>query len=335
MVLGLDIGGTSTRALVIDTVGRRIASARGPGANLTSHGAEVALAAISSTVTETLAGVEDAGAVRHAVVGTAGAANLLVPSVAAEFRRMWHDTGLMCPYDVVSDARVAYVAGTAEPAGTLLLCGTGALAARFEDRRRTHTVDGHGWLLGDTGSGFWLGREAARVTLAALDQTQPPGPLARAVFSRLLPDEPDPWKGGPATTPTARQLREVASRLVLAVHSRAPVTLAELAPLVSAEVHSDPQAQRLVTDAAEHVLRAAAAVRAEGDATPIVFAGSLLTSPTPLRRVLEPRLNAHWPHARISAATDGAAGAAWLAAAHLLGPDSSESAELHARLLDQ
>jgi N-acetylglucosamine kinase-like BadF-type ATPase len=230
LVLGLDIGGTSTRALVIDTSGRRIGSARGPGANITSHGHDVALAAISSTVREALSGIHDPLSVRGAVVGTAGASNLRVPDVASAFDRMWRAAGLTCPYEVASDARVAYVAGTAEPAGPLLRCGTGALAARFRDRRRVHTVDGHGWLLGDYGSGFWLGREAARVALAALDAAENPGTLARAVIARILgDDEPDPWDD-PASSPVG-EIRDVASRLVLAVHSRPPVTLAELAPL--------------------------------------------------------------------------------------------------------
>jgi galactokinase len=81
-----------------------------------------------------------------------------------------------------------------------------------------------------------------------------------------------------------------------------------------------------------HLLRAVAVVRTDDDATPIVVAGSLLTSPTPLRHIIQRRLADLWPKAQVAVATDGAAGAAWLAAGNLLGPDSEHSGELHARL---
>ncbi|TDE10673.1 hypothetical protein [Jiangella asiatica] len=62
----------------------------------------------------------------------------------------------------------------------------------------------------------------------------------------------------------------------MAVHAKPPVALSALAPLVTAHAGTDPEADRILAEAADHLLAHARAVRAAGDPTPIVLAGSLL-----------------------------------------------------------
>ncbi|WP_165368241.1 N-acetylglucosamine kinase [Phytoactinopolyspora endophytica] len=345
LVLGLDIGGTSTRALIAGIDGVHVATGRGPGANITSHSPDAALKAISSALGEAVAAVDDPARIQRAVVGTAGDPHLRRPAVAAAFRQMWSDAGLSCKYDIVSDAMVAFVAGTPEPDGTLLIAGTGALATTFRGRRRVLTADGHGWLLGDLGSGFWLGREAVRSTLAALERHELPGPLGRAVLhARLWPDDDATTvherltdivhqEAALTTRDRSEGLVGLVEHLIGAVHDRPPVALAELAPLVSSAAGADPEADRIVAEAAHHLLNAVSAVRASGESTPVVLTGSLLTTDTPVRHLVEPQLAASWPDAPITSAVNGAAGAAWLAAASLVGPDTPQAAELHTRII--
>lgn len=316
LALGLDIGGTSTRAVVIDGAGRRLGTGRADGANVTSHALPAALAAVSAAVSAALAPVDPAR-VGAAVVATAGDHNLTRPEVAEPFAALWRSAGLTCGYRVVADAVAAFVAGTPEPDGTLVLSGTGAITARFADRATTRIVDGHGWLLGDAGSGFWIGREAVRVTLATVDRGEPPGPLGRAVVQALT--------GLADVVPS----RSVTNRVVLAVHARPPVALSALAPLVTANAGIDPDADRILAAAADQLLAAAGAVRSPGDTTPIVLAGSLLTGDTPLAALVRAGLAAGWPSAAVGVALDGAAGAAWLAARSL---DPDGAPRLHAAL---
>ncbi|NEE01385.1 N-acetylglucosamine kinase [Phytoactinopolyspora halotolerans] len=342
LVLGLDIGGTSTRALVAGLDGERVATGRGPGANITSHAPETAIAAIESALRAALTHVDDPTRIQRAVIGTAGNSNLLQPTVAEALRQTWSAVGLTCSYGIVSDAMVAFIAGTPEPDGTLLLAGTGALATAFRRRQRMRTADGHGWLLGDLGSGFWLGKEAVRSTLAALERHEVPGPLGLAVLhAHLWPDD-DPSATRErvadivhteAVSTTLDRGDSLVARLIVAAHARPPVTLAGLAPLVSSTAGADPEADRILAEAAGHLLDAVATVRATGDANPIVLAGSLLTTDNPVRRLVQPELAARWPDAPITTALDGAAGAAWLAAGALLGPTTLDAAELHTRLL--
>jgi len=183
LVLGGDLGGTSTRILVVGTDGREHGLSTGDGGNPISRPAGAA-AALGDALRRALAGV-DPGQVQASVIGVAGWSALRTPVVAAQFAEVWADAGLTCDPGYRSDLEVAFAAGTPEPDGTVLVAGTGATAGAVTGHRLTRTADGHGWLLGDDGSGFWLGREAVRAALRSLDAGEPQGRLAGSVLAAL------------------------------------------------------------------------------------------------------------------------------------------------------
>jgi N-acetylglucosamine kinase-like BadF-type ATPase len=240
--------------------------------------------------------------VEAGVMGIAGGRRLADPLVAAVFERAWRDTGLRCPMRVVGDVLVAFRAGTTQPSGTLLIAGTGAIAAQIEDGGMVRTVDGLGWLLGDDGSGFWLGREAVREVARDLYAGRPPGLLARLVADRVLgPDRP------------AGRPRALAEALVTTVYQRPPVELATLAPLVShAALAGDDTARTIADTATARLLATLAEIRVDSARTPIVLSGSVLTSPGPIQDAVRRAAADRWD-APVLLAAAGAAGAAWLA----------------------
>ena len=187
LVLGLDVGGTSTRVLVATSDGARRGVGRAAGGNPTGLGPERAAAALSDALGQALAGLDPA-AVRRVVIGLAGGAS--VPSGAdlpggEAFARAWARAGIDCPIEYEGDALIAFVAGTDEPEGSLLLSGTGAVAIAVKDRALAARADGHGWLLGDRGSGFWLGRQVVLAAMAELDGEGPATPLTGLVIEAL------------------------------------------------------------------------------------------------------------------------------------------------------
>ncbi|MEV1147865.1 BadF/BadG/BcrA/BcrD ATPase family protein, partial [Micromonospora sp. NPDC049799] len=243
VVVGLDVGGTSTRAAAVTLDGRRVGSGRAGGGNPTSHGADRAADELRAALRAALAEV-DPDRVRAGVIGLAGAARLLAdPAGRDAFDRAWQDAGLRCPYSIHGDALVAYASGTARPHGTVLIAGTGAIAAAVRDLRLDRVADGHGWLLGDAGSGFWLGREAVRRLLADLDRARTPDPLGTRVLTSLL-----------GTAEVAPRPRHTVDALIQAVTRRPPVELARLAPLVvDAARDGEPVATALIAEAAAHL----------------------------------------------------------------------------------
>ena len=106
-----------------------------------------------------------------------------MPRADESFLTAVRPAGLPVRPRLVSDLAVAFSSATPAPEGYVLVAGTGAVAGRLVAGELLERRDGWGWLLGDEGSGFWLGREAVRATLARLQSgTKPLGPLAEAVI---------------------------------------------------------------------------------------------------------------------------------------------------------
>ncbi|HEX6347054.1 N-acetylglucosamine kinase [Umezawaea sp.] len=304
-VVGLDAGGTSTRAVVLDLDGTRLGAGVAGGANPNSHPPARAAAQVRDALRAALDGL-DVRKVRSGVLGMAGSSKLTDPAVATLFEEAWTGAGLRCPMRVVSDSEAAFAAGSASPDGTVLVAGTGSIAARIVGHRMERTSGGYGWLLGDEGSAFWMGRSAVRDTLGQLETDEPLSALAEAVLGMSLVETTD--------------RRRMWSRLITVVNGAPPIGLARYAPLVSAmAADHDPHAREIVEAAAGHLADTAMAARNPGETTPIVLVGSLVGPSSPvgdrLRAMLRTRSGA-----TVRVATEGAAGAAWLAAVALLGP---------------
>ena len=341
-VLGLDIGGTWTRALLVGVAdGARLGASRRAGANPTTHGVDAAATHIEAAVGEALAAAGLAPeAVAGCVVGMAGASKLAGDPAAAEaIGSLWRRIGLRCAVEIVADVTTAFAAGSPEPDGTILLAGTGAIAATLEGRRPVGILGGHGWLLGDEGSGFWIGRQAVRAALRELDDGLPPAGLTAAVLAELVPAPAAP---GHCDFGLGEGRRLVAA-VIAAANARPPVHLAALVPLVHAAAdRGERNATRILHETADLLVGTLAHARAvhgsqgargASDPTaPNVLSGGVLAPGSLVHRLVFAAVTEAWPKATVTAGTDGTAGAAWLAAHRLLG-DGADAAALHSRLL--
>jgi N-acetylglucosamine kinase-like BadF-type ATPase len=70
---------------------------------------------------------------------------------------------------VVNDALIALEAGAPGGDGIVLIAGTGSIAYGRDTRGRAARSGGWGYVLGDEGSGYWLGRQALRSVMRASD----------------------------------------------------------------------------------------------------------------------------------------------------------------------
>lgn len=306
LVVGVDAGATSTRVAVHALDGTRVGYARAGAGNPTAHGTAKAVAAVGVALGEAL-GRLDGARVVASLTGVAGH----VEEMALELAKVWADHGIAEGPRYTGDVEIAYAAGSPEPDGSLLLSGTGAVAARITDHRLNTVADGLGWLLGDEGSGFWIGRLAVKGLVGALDAGMPVPPddritgggaLAELVVEHFLGDQ------RPAS-PRETAMRIV--RLAQADHMR----LAALSALVSRAAEAgDPLAVKIAHEAADHLVATLRRVHVSG---PVVLAGSVLTSEGPVRRAVIELLAGE----RVATAGDAAGAAAWLAARDLL-PDA-------------
>jgi N-acetylglucosamine kinase-like BadF-type ATPase len=296
-VVGVDAGGTSTRALAVAADGTVLGAGRSGGGNPNSHSPQEATAHLAEAIGACLAGLDPQEA-NACVVGMAGASKLTDPAVAALFEATWKRLGLGQVL-VLTDAEVAFASATSASDGTVLIAGTGSIAGRIRKRRLVSTVGGYGWLLGDEGSAFWLGREAVRATLDALAVEGELGALATSVLAE-------------AGIETADRL-QAWQRLITVANAEAPIRLARFAPLVSAAADAGPILDRAATLLVEIALRA----RESGEDTPIVLVGSVLSGP------VGARVRAKLAHLAVLTSDDGVLGAAWLAAVEAFGENAT------------
>ncbi|MER6180403.1 BadF/BadG/BcrA/BcrD ATPase family protein [Streptomyces sp. NPDC001652] len=204
LVVGLDAGGTRTRAMCASAAeGRLLGEGSGgpgnaltvPAPQLTDHLAEAIAAAVPEPARGRVVAV--AGGFAGATGASADDPGYVHArsALTGALRRLGIPSG---PVALCSDIEAAFASAPGTPAdGLALVAGTGAVAMRIAGRRATTTVDGDGWLLGDDGSGFWIGRSAVRAALRMADGRGPGTGLAVLVGRALgVPDGVLP--GGPS-----------------------------------------------------------------------------------------------------------------------------------------
>ena len=244
-VLGVDAGGTDCRAVLVHG-GQIVARRRLGPLNVALH--PNALDRLVTLIRET--GAAAAGL---------GLAGVRTPAdadrIAAELRAR---TGV--PVAVGDDTEAALAGAFRGGHGVVVIAGTGSGALGRNAEGRTARVGGHGFLLGDEGGGYWIGREAVRAALRAADGTGPPTALAAAVRSAF----------GDLTA------------AVQEVHARPTDRrlLAGLVPAVTAlvEQRADPEAARILAEAADHLVDLAEAVQARLGPLPVAMAGGISRS---------------------------------------------------------
>lgn len=261
VLLGVDAGGTSTRALACDEAGAVLGRSQAGGANLRSS-----LGEPEANLRAAIAGCLRGRAPDAVCVGLAGVQARRDEAVAL-VERACAAAGVTAHPMVVTDLEIAFRSVSSSPRGRLLLAGTGAIAAGFDDWQPVARRDGLGWLLGDTGSGVWLGRRVLRAVAADLDGGVPTA-MTPAVLAHLgIAGATDP------------------QRLVAATDGLPPAAWAQLAPVALAWAGRDEVATALVEGCGRGLLatlRALPGARAD----PVVLAGGLLAA-GPLRARIE------------------------------------------------
>jgi N-acetylglucosamine kinase-like BadF-type ATPase len=167
-VLGIDAGGTKTVCQLADENGEVLAEARRGGANLQAAG-ELEVEKVLHHVMEEALGDHDI-APAAICLGIAGVDR---PDDAQVVRAIMKRIGYKARILVVNDALVALEAGAPGAAGVVLIAGTGSIAYGRNAHNQSARAGGWGYMLGDEGSGYWIGRAALRAVLREADRRGP------------------------------------------------------------------------------------------------------------------------------------------------------------------
>jgi N-acetylglucosamine kinase-like BadF-type ATPase len=163
-VLGIDVGGTKTVCVLAGDDGRVIAEGREDGANLQGAGELGLEKVLHSVMASTIGGT---GIVPSAIcLGIAGVDR---PSDESIVHGIMSRIGGTARVLVVNDALIALQAGAGDGAGIVIASGTGSIAYGRNARGDAARAGGWGYVLGDEGSAYWIGRLALRAVVRHAD----------------------------------------------------------------------------------------------------------------------------------------------------------------------
>lgn len=310
--IAIDAGGSTTRALIVSRDGECgpvMRSGRGNPVSdpirAASHIADACTAAVSASPHEP----------RLIMAAVAGVVSRDFPELSTEL----HDRGQPGNVIIVSDLLGAYFSATAALDGSVMIVGTGAVAARIANGELVDIRDGLGWLLGDDGSGFWMGHQVARAVAAELDGRGPATSLTPRLLQRLV------------DTPRHTGVRGAdLAALLTWTQGESPMALAQFAVLAAEEAAADPVASAICAQAAGHALATLSSLGTDtlatpGEPAPVVLGGSVLDPAGPVGKRVHNALGQ-----RALTVSDGVAGAA-LMAVKRLGGTADEAMLAHIR----
>ncbi len=274
--MGIDGGGSTLRVAVVNESLKMVGDYHdNQSVNPVVVGKEVSQQRIQQGIQRALQHAQcDAAAIRAVAIGVAGASSSHATEWLNDILRPVLPTTRIVPS---SDFEIALVGAHAERQGVLLLSGTGSVAFGINERGETAQAGGWGYLLGDEGSGYWLGLQALRHLIAVADGRESSSSLAAAVLRTL--DLPD-----------ARAL------ITWVYHAGQPRTreIAALAPLVlHAAGMNDKVANRIVERGVRELVTLVNTInkRLKLKQPRIAFAGGMLQIFNPLTEKLCARLD--------------------------------------------
>ncbi|MFF4256869.1 N-acetylglucosamine kinase [Streptomyces sp. NPDC001663] len=215
-------------------------------------------------------------ALTAAVVGAAGLASLGEALRAELPGTLEREFGIR-RVALVADAVTAYVGALGPRPGAVVAAGTGLIAVGT-DLTRWRRADGWGHLLGDCGSGAWIGRAGLEAALRAHDGR--PGGSARLLARATEAFGPMPGLPGRLYPRPDR-----------------PAVLASFAPQVADCADGDPVAADILRAAARHMAESAAAVCPATGEPRVAVTGGLFKMGDTLLVPLKEELAQRLPHA--------------------------------------
>jgi len=301
-VLGIDAGGTKTVCLLADERGAIVAEGRGPGANLHAAG-ELEVEKVLHEVMEDAIGERD---ITPAAIclGIAGVdRDDEARTVRAIMRRIGHKSRVL----VVNDALIALVAAAQDAPGIVIISGTGSIVYGRNAAGEAARAGGWGHMIGDEGSGYWIGREAVAAVMRAADGRGPATRLSNDILAHFSVGD--------------------VSRLPRIVYDREVprMRIAALGPIVEgAASEGDAVAMRILERAVDELVLGALSVATRlemrGDAFVFYLAGGIFRVVPSMAAVLPRRLVEVAPRCQVQLLDEEPAkGAVWLALAEARG----------------
>lgn len=164
--IGVDGGGSKTDVLLCDASGCIVKYIRGSGSNPISIGGEAACQNVNNLLEYCLDGINKSDI---------GFISVCIPGI----KQYRHNIEILRYFiyhnkaEVTGDEENAFYASLAKEYGIVILSGTGSFATGINKNGEKLTVGGWGPILGDEGSGYFIGIQAIKAAIAQYEYLGP------------------------------------------------------------------------------------------------------------------------------------------------------------------
>lgn len=166
-VIGVDGGGTKTEFVLLECSGNVIGRIKGDSTNYQVIGGEKLKKELIRGFNSLINNANiNSNKIDHIFLGLAGAGR---DSDRKEILSLFSDTEFVKKITVDSDAMAALAGAFGTAPGIIIISGTGAICFGKNSKGDIVRAGGWGYLLGDEGSGYFIGREAIIAALKDLD----------------------------------------------------------------------------------------------------------------------------------------------------------------------
>lgn len=178
---GLDAGGTQTKGWLYRQGSGLVARGEGPPGNVMSLGVPRVVDAVVTCLQSAAnkAGLSGIPPLKVVAACVAGARRFQEQqALAKELGTVLEGTSVR----VYPDPAAGLISGTLGAPGVVVIAGTGSAAWALDAEGGWHRVGGWGYLLGDEGSGFWMGMAALQAVVRAADGLGPSTVMGPAIM---------------------------------------------------------------------------------------------------------------------------------------------------------
>jgi glucosamine kinase len=238
IVLGIDGGGTRTRASIIAGE-KTVAFAEDGSIKRLRVGAEAAEENLRTLLTEVFrqAGISTVDA------ASVGVASATMPGVPEWITAVFREFSIECS-EVVGDEVIALDAAFRGGPGILQIAGTGSNTIGRAPNGARESAGGWSSRLGDEGSGYWIGLHAVRRALRAYDREEPTQILEKVgeiwgttnIEELVNLGDSTPGPDFAALAPAINDLAEAGDPVALGVMHQAAADLVDFVLLVRAKL---------------------------------------------------------------------------------------------------
>ena len=177
-VIGIDGGGTKTVGVLANLEGKILREIKTGSTNPNKIGFKRAIFNLKDLISKISKGKK----IKIAYLGLAGGLERdkeKREKIRKELQRFFN-----FPIFVDGDQKIAFRAGTDEKDGIVVIAGTGAIAMGWRGKREAIS-GGWDWLIGDQGSGFWVGKKVLEEIGKSLDGRRRDFKLKKFILKKL------------------------------------------------------------------------------------------------------------------------------------------------------